>query len=125
MGTAATFLMIEITLVFIVGIEHIGICLLEIFGKPAQQAKAFDMSENFVKQKEARVSMANQGIYNGMLGLLLILSYFVFPFGTVIKVWQLLLGMIMVVAIFGGFTATKKIWLVQLLPALITFLFLI
>ena len=56
--------------------------------------------------------MANQGIYNGMLGLLLILSYFVFPFGTVIKVWQLLLGMIMVVAIFGGFTATKKIWLV-------------
>ena len=117
--------MIKIALVFIVGIEHIGICLLEIFGKPAQQAKAFDMSKNFVKQKEARISMANQGIYNGMLGLLLILSYFVFPFSTVIEVWQLLLGMIMVVAIFGGFTAIKKIWLVQLLPALIAFLFLI
>ena len=57
MGTAATFLMIEIALVFIVGIEHIGICLLEIFGKPAQQAKAFDMSENFVKQKEAYITI--------------------------------------------------------------------
>ena len=65
-------------LTFIVGIEHIGICFLEIFGKPEMQAKAFDMDLDFVKQPAARISMANQGIYNGMLGLLLILVYFVF-----------------------------------------------
>ena len=53
---------IGIILTFIVGIEHIGICFLEIFGKPATQAKAFDMDINFVKQRAAKISMDNQGI---------------------------------------------------------------
>lgn len=104
---------------FIVGIEHIGICLLEIFASPQKQAKAFDMDVSFTKQKAARISMANQGIYNGILGLIIILAYFIFPTAMLIKVWQLLLGMIVIVAIFGGFTATKKIFILQMLPALI------
>lgn len=110
-------------LTFLVGIEHIGICFLEIFGKPEMQAKAFDMNLDFVKQPAARISMANQGIYNGMLGLLLILVYFVFKTSIAFTVWQLLLTLIVVVAIFGGFTATKKIFLVQMLPALLALIF--
>ncbi|WP_297817534.1 DUF1304 domain-containing protein [uncultured Lactobacillus sp.] len=110
---------IGIVLTFIVGIEHIGICLLEIFGKPEVQAKAFDMDLEFVEQDAAKTALANQGIYNGLLGLLLILCFFVFKGIVLIQVWQLLLGLIVVVAIFGGFTATKKIFLVQMLPALI------
>ena len=110
-------------LTFLVGIEHIGICFLEIFGKPKMQAKAFDMNLDFVKQPAARISMANQGIYNGMLGLLLILVYFVFKASIAFTVWQLLLTLIVVVAIFGGFTATKKIFLVQMLPALLALIF--
>lgn len=115
---------IAFILVFLVGIEHVGICLLEIFGKSEMQAKAFDMDENFLKQKAAKISMANQGIYNGMLGLVIILSYFVFPAAILIKVWQLLLSFIVIVAIFGGFTATKKIFGVQMLPALIALILL-
>lgn len=111
-------------LAFIVGIEHIGICLLEIFASPEKQAKAFDMDISFTKQKAARISMANQGIYNGILGLLIILVFFIFPAATLIKVWQLLLGMIVIVAIFGGFTATKKIFVLQMLPALLALIFL-
>lgn len=110
-------------LTFLVGIEHIGICFLEIFGKPEMQAKAFDMDLDFVKHPAARISMANQGIYNGMLGLLLILVYFVFKASIAFTVWQLLLTLIVVVAIFGGFTATKKIFLVQMLPALLALIF--
>lgn len=110
-------------LTFLVGIEHIGFCFLEIFGKPEMQAKAFDMDLDFVKQPAARISMANQGIYNGMLGLLLILVYFVFKASIAFTVWQLLLTLIVVVAIFGGFTATKKIFLVQMLPALLALIF--
>lgn len=110
-------------LTFLVGIEHIGICFLEILGKPEMQAKAFDMNLDFVKQPAARISMANQGIYNGMLGLLLILVYFVFKTSIAFTVWQLLLTLIVVVAIFGGFTATKKIFLVQMLPALLALIF--
>lgn len=116
---------IGIILTFIVGIEHIGICFLEIFGKPATQAKAFDMDINFVKQYAAKISMANQGIYNGMLGLLLILVYFVFKAPVVFTVWELLLALIVIVAIFGGFTATKKIFVVQMLPALLALIFLL
>lgn len=115
---------IGIILTFIVAIEHIGICFLEILGKPELQAKAFDMDINFVKQRAARISMANQGIYNGMLGLLMILVFFIFKGAVLFSIWQLLLGFIIVVAIFGGFTATKKIFIVQMLPALIALIIL-
>ncbi|MBD5430695.1 DUF1304 domain-containing protein [Lactobacillus sp.] len=121
----STFNLIGIVLTFIVGIEHIGICFLEIFGKPEMQAKSFDMDVNFLRQKAARISMANQGIYNGMLGLLIILAWFIFPMYYLLIVWQLLLFFIVIVAIFGGFTATKKIFVVQMLPALIALICLL
>lgn len=116
---------IGMILTFLVGIEHLGICFLEIFGSPQMQASAFDMDVNFVKQKPARISMANQGIYNGMLGLLLILAYFIFKQPVLNTVWELLLGFIVIVAIFGGFTATKKIFVVQMLPALVALILLL
>lgn len=49
-------------------------------------------------KKEARVSFANQGIYNGMLGLSLIISYWLFSGTVLIKVWLLLLSFVIVVA---------------------------
>ena len=55
---------IGILLTIIVGIEHIGIMWLEIFGKPDLQAKSFDMDVDFVKQPAAKTALANQGIYN-------------------------------------------------------------
>ena len=42
-GPYTLFTLIRTILTFIVAIEHIGICFLEMFGKPEQQAKAFDM----------------------------------------------------------------------------------
>ena len=72
------------------------------------------------------MALANQGIYNGMLGVLLILSFLLFHGAVLVIVLRLLLGFIGVVALYGGMTATRKIWLVQLLPAalalLVTFL---
>lgn len=110
---------IGIIVTFLVGIEHIGIACLEIFGNSKLQAKSFDMDINFVEQKSAKISMANQGIYNALLGLLIIIVWFIFPFNWLLVVWQLLLGFVVIAGIFGGFTATKKIFLVQMLPALI------
>ena len=120
----STLQLIGVILTFIVGVEHISICFLEIFGKPEIQAKAFDMDTSFLRQRAAHVSMANQGIYNGILGLLIILVWFIFPMHYLLMVWQLLLGFIVVVAIFGGFTATKKIFIVQMLPALVALIFI-
>ena len=70
----------------LIGIEHLGIMVLEMFASPAKQAKAFDMEESFLRQKAARTSMANQGIYNGMLGVSLIASQFIFLGMTAIMV---------------------------------------
>ncbi|WP_434737658.1 DUF1304 domain-containing protein [Limosilactobacillus sp.] len=103
----------------LIGIEHLGIMLLEMFAQPGKQAKAFDMEESFLRQKAARVSMANQGIYNGMLGLLLIVSQFIFTGMTAIMVGRLLLLFVAVVGLYGALTATKKIWLFQFIPAVI------
>lgn len=114
-----TLQIIGIIITFLVGIEHIGIAFLEIFGNSQLQAKSFDMNIKFLEQRPAKISMANQGIYNGLLGLLIILVWFIFPFNWLLVVWQLLLGFIVIAGIFGGFTATKKIFLVQMLPALI------
>ena len=53
---------------------------------------------------------------------MIIASYWLVRGVLLITVWQMLLVFIMVVALYGGFTATKKIWVIQLLPALIAFL---
>lgn len=105
-----------------VGLEHLGIMLLEMFAKPDRQAKAFDLKESFVRQREVRVLLANQGIYNGMLGLAILASFGLFSGSSQMVVQLLLLTFVVVVAIFGGFTATKKIWLLQMLPALLALL---
>ncbi|GFZ26782.1 DUF1304 domain-containing protein [Lactobacillus corticis] len=110
-----------IILTVLVAIEHIAIAWLEMFGQPEKQAKAFSMSLDFIKQPEAKISMANQGIYNFMLGVLLIAIYatLLAHFQIMLLMWRLVLGFIVIVAAYGGFTASKKIWLVQLLPAAI------
>ena len=114
--------MLAIIVTMFVAIEHLGIMALEIFGNQAQQAKAFDLPLKFTQQHEARVSFANQGIYNGALGAAIIASYWLFSGATLVLVWQMLLVFVMVVALFGALTATKKIILIQFLPALIAFL---
>lgn len=103
----------------LIGIEHLGIMVLEMFASPQKQAKAFEMDESFLQQRAARISMANQGIYNGMLGGLLIVSQFIFPGMTAIMVGRLLLLFVAVVGLYGALTATKKIWLFQFIPAII------
>ena len=114
--------MITMILVLVVALEHLGIMFLQMFGTPAQQAKAFDMPLEYVKQRPARVALANQGIYNGMLGISLIASFWLFHGPALVTVIRLLLGFIVIVALYGGLTATRKIWLVQLLPAAIALL---
>ncbi|HJF54508.1 MAG TPA: DUF1304 domain-containing protein [Limosilactobacillus coleohominis] len=112
-------LIIATILVAVVGIEHLCIMLLEMFGQPQQQAKSFDLSSDFTKIPEVRVLLANQGIYNGMLGLSLLLSFWLFNGSVQYSIQLLLLSFVAVVACYGGLTATKKIWLIQFLPAVL------
>lgn len=108
-----------VILTVLIGVEHIGIMLVEMWASPKKQAEMFDLNESYTKQKEARVSFANQGIYNGMLGLSLIASQWLFTGMNAIMVSRLLLVFVAVVGLYGGLTASKKIWFVQFLPAVI------
>jgi len=112
-------------LVALVALEHIGIAGLEMFAKPEMQANAFDMPLGFVKTKEAQTALANQGIYNGLLGVLILLMILFFTGSTLKTILIMLMLYIVIVAIYGAFTATKKILYLQGLPALIALIFVI
>ena len=105
--------------VALVALEHIGIAGLEMFAKPDVEANAFDMPVNFVKTKEAQTALSNQGIYNGLLGVLILLMILFFTGSTLKTILILMMLYIIGVAVYGAFTATKKILYLQGLPALI------
>lgn len=112
-------------IVAFVALEHVGIAALEMFGKPDIQANAFEMPINFVKTKEAQTALSNQGIYNGMFGVLIMMMILFFTGPTLKIILILMMLYIIVVAVYGAFTATKKILYLQGLPALIALLFVI
>jgi len=112
-------------LVALVALEHIGIAGLEMFAKPDKQAAAFDMPLDFVKTKQAQIALANQGIYNGLLGVLILMMILFFT-GSVLKtILVMLMLYIILVAIYGAITATKKILFLQGLPAFIALIFVL
>jgi len=112
-------------LVALVALEHIGIAALEMFAKPEQQANAFDMPLDFVKIKHAQIALANQGIYNGLLGVLILMMILFFTGYTLKIILIMLMLYIIIVAIYGALTATKKILYMQGLPALVALLFVL
>jgi putative membrane protein len=111
---------ISIVLIAALGILHLGIMGLEMFASPATQSQSFDMPLDFVRKPEAQTALKNQGIYNGMLGVLLLLSLFVLSGSGQIITARLLSAFVLVVGIYGGLTATRKILLIQALPGLLT-----
>ena len=112
-------------LVALVALEHIGIAGLEMFGKPEQQSKAFEMPLDYVKYKYSQVALANQGIYNGLLGVLILMMILFFTGSTLKIILIMLMLYIIIVAVYGAFTATKKILYLQGLPALIALIFVL
>lgn len=75
--------------------------------------KAFGMSKE--KAKDSAVLAMNQGLYNGVLALGLVYA----SFSGNIEMKLFFLTSIILLGLFGGFTAHKKIILVQSLPAFI------
>jgi putative membrane protein len=102
----------------LVALEHIYILYLEMFlwTKPAG-LRTFGMS--LEKAEETKVLGANQGLYNGFLAAGLIWSL-VHPdavFAYELKVF--FLSCVIVAALYGAWSASKKILLTQGLPAII------
>ena len=106
-------------LIGLVAIEHLYILWMEMFAwetKGKQVFKGAMPSELF---KPTKTLAANQGLYNGFLAAGLIWSFFIDD-----KIWQInvavfFLSCVIVAGIYGAMTASKKIFVVQALPALL------
>lgn len=103
-------------LVALVALEHVYILVLEMFlwTKPAGR-RAFGMSPQ--QAETTRVLAANQGLYNGFLaaGLFWGLLHPDPAFGEQIKLF--FLGCVIVAGLYGAATASRRILVIQALPA--------
>jgi len=104
-------------LVALIALEHIYILVLEMFlWTSARGRKAFGTTPEFAES--TKVLAANQGLYNGFLAAGLIWSLLA-P-GIYAKALALFfLGCVLVAGLYGGATASTRIYLVQALPAAI------
>jgi putative membrane protein len=108
---------LSVMLVLLVAAQHVFFLVLEMFlwTKPLGLKTFGNTPEDAEKMK---VLAANQGLYNGFLAAGLIWSLLAIePFGFEVKLF--FLGCIIVAALYGGYSVSRRILAIQGLPALI------
>lgn len=98
----------------VVALLHVYFLVLEMFlwDKPTG-LRAFGQTPETAKA--SKVLAANQGLYNGFLAAGLIWGLFLGPAGTGVKLF--FLSCVLVAGLYGAATASRKILIVQALPA--------
>jgi putative membrane protein len=98
----------------LVALLHVWFLVLEmvLWEKPVG-LRAFGQTREMAAA--SKVLAANQGLYNGFLAAGLVWGLWLGPGGLGVNVF--FLGCVLVAGIFGGLTASRKILLVQALPA--------
>ena len=107
----------------LIGIQHLAFAALEMFfwAKPIGR-KIFRTDEDFAQK--SRVLAANQGLYNVFLAAGLLLSFFLDPDPA--HYFRLFfLSCVAAAGIFGGFTVSARLALIQAGPALFALFFYI
>ena len=99
----------------LVALLHVYFMVLEMFlWDSAYGRSVFHLSPE--QAASSKVLAANQGLYNGFLAAGLVWSLLMGPAGRPVQIF--FLGCVVVAGIYGGFTATRKAFTVQALPAL-------
>jgi len=114
MGTASR------VLAALVAVEHLYFLVLEMFlwTKPAG-LRAFGQTPE--QAAASKVLAANQGLYNGFLAAGLLWSLVAPPeLARPLRIF--FLGCVIVAGVYGGLTASRKILVLQALPALVALL---
>lgn len=92
-------------------LEFIYIFYLETIATSSERtSKVFGMSTEELKRDSVNVLFKNQGVYNGLISVLILLA--VFAFGSKAAV-ICLMCYIIAVALYGSFTSNPKIILMQ------------
>lgn len=99
-----------------VALLHLYFMVLEMFlwDTPFGR-RTFGLTVEFATA--SRALAMNQGLYNGFLAAGLAWGLVLGPAGLAVKVF--FLGCVVVAGVFGGFTASRKIFFVQALPGAI------
>ena len=102
-----------------VAVEHLYILWLEMFAWETKGKKVFKGAMPDELFKPTKTLAANQGLYNGFLAAGLIWTFFICD-----EVWKsnvaiFFLSCVIVAGVYGALTASKKIFFVQALPAMI------
>ena len=102
----------------LVALLHLYFLWLEMFAWTTKAKKVF---RNFPEHlfEPTKTLAANQGLYNGFLAAGLIWSLLIQNLEWQMYVALFFLGCVAVAGIYGAVTASKKIFTVQALPALI------
>lgn len=112
-------------LILFVAIEHYYILILEMYLNESKSIqKNFGLELDFLKDERVKKMLANQGLYNGFLASGLMWSLTEngeFQFQIAI----FFLICIICAAIYGSVTVSKKIFLLQGIPALMAFILLL
>ncbi len=114
---------IGIILTIIVLVEHVYIMWMEMFAWETAGKKTFGKALSHDLFKPTKGLAANQGLYNGFLVAGLVWSFIISDPQWSINIRLFFLSCVAVAGIYGAVTATKKIFFLQALPALIAILF--
>ena len=106
-------------LIGLVAIEHLYILYMEMFAWETLGRKTFKGSLKDELFKPTKGLAANQGLYNGFLSAGLIWSLLIKNEIWSKNVAAFFLGCVIIAGIFGALSASKNIFFVQALPAII------
>lgn len=108
--------MITNVVVGLVALLHLYFLVLEMFlwEKPIG-LKTFRLTKE--EAATTKVLAANQGLYNGFLAAGLIWGIVLGADGTNVKIF--FLSCVLIAGVYGGITASRKILMIQAMPALI------
>jgi len=106
-------------LIGLISLEHLYFMYFEMFAWETIGKKTFRSlaPELF---KPTKVLAANQGLYNGFLAAGLIWTYFISDLVWKNNITLFFLGCVATAGIYSAITASKKIFYIQALPAIIT-----
>jgi len=106
-------------LIAVVAIEHLYILWMEMFAWETKGKEVFKKALPAEMFKPTKGLAANQGLYNGFLAAGLIWSFFIKDPEWQTNISLFFLGCVAVAGIYGAISATKKIFFVQALPAIL------
>lgn len=102
----------------VVALEHMYILWMEMFAWETVGKKTFKtLPEHLFTPTKALA--ANQGLYNGFLAAGLIWSFFISDAVWASNIRVFFLSCVLVAGVYGAITASKRIFVVQALPAAI------